>query len=191
MFADAMNAIKDVPARMVPDRDSKYMGMAWMLAAFSKDPDHQSGAIIVDDVNDGIIAHGWTDCSKEIQDTAFSWTSISDGTGRLNKRDLCHHAEYNAHTDFSLSTHKDLVDATLYVTELPCKNCIALYQRTGLAEIIYYDPHVNYNFNDDDRTRLCKEMARLHGIKMTAFRGNLCWMPDWVKILQNQGIFEG
>ena len=42
---------KKVPPRLTPDRDSKYMGLAWMMAGFSKDPSTQIGSMIINSDN--------------------------------------------------------------------------------------------------------------------------------------------
>ena len=63
---------KIIPPRETPDRDSRYMGLAWIHAGFSKDPNTQVGAQIVDQYNQP-LGSGYNGPPRKIDDSSFSW----------------------------------------------------------------------------------------------------------------------
>ena len=63
---------KKVPPRRVPPRDDYYMGQAFWIAAKSKDPSTQCGAIIVSRDNSP-LGTGYNGPPKKINDTSVSW----------------------------------------------------------------------------------------------------------------------
>jgi dCMP deaminase len=64
--------LKKIPPRLVPPRDDKYMGLAFMMAGFSKDPNTQVGAIIVDRKNHP-LGWGYNGPPSEILDCDVNW----------------------------------------------------------------------------------------------------------------------
>ena len=66
-----MTTDKKVPPRQVPDRDSKYMGLAWIHASFSKDPYTQVGCVIV--ASDNVpLGSGYNGPGPDVDDESFS-----------------------------------------------------------------------------------------------------------------------
>ena len=63
---------KKISPRNVPERDSKYMALAWIVAGFSKDPNTQCGAIIIDSKNNP-LGWGYNGPPRLIDDNSFSW----------------------------------------------------------------------------------------------------------------------
>jgi dCMP deaminase len=177
-----------IPPRDVPDRDSKYMGMAWMWAGFSKDPNTQVGAQLVSSDNRP-LGSGYNGPAKRIDDRSFSWCRPSkDDPDLFSKNDIVIHAEINA-IDHSFG--EDLNNATLYCTAYPCKECMKDIVKTDISRIVFFD------YKSDSGSTLRKKdkkkaekIAGLAGIHVEKFSGNLHWVKDWAMMMQNMGVFE-
>jgi dCMP deaminase len=164
------------------------MGLAWTHAAFSKDPSTQVGAVIVSSCN-SIIGSGYNGPPQLIDDNSFSWERPSkEEPDALSKYDLIVHAEINA---IDHSSSKNLAFATLYVTALPCPKCMLEIIRKKIGRIVYFDFQSSkgsslQNASWRDKTF---EMAKMAGIPMVAFDGNLNWLLDWTQKLKELGVF--
>lgn len=175
--------------RQTPDRDSKYMGLAWFHAGFSKDPNTQVGAQIVGS-NNMPLGSGYNGPPRKIHDQKVIWDrpSKSDPDG-LSKYDLIVHAEINA---IDHSFNNDLTDATLYVTALPCPCCMLEIVRKEISRVVYF----NFQSNKNSSLQNVKwrektlEIANLGGVRMDKFEGSVEWMLDWTTYLRQLGIFE-
>jgi dCMP deaminase len=172
---------KKVLPRIVPDRDSKYMGIALVVAGLSKDPSTQIGSLIIDDDNSP-LGWGYNGPPSQIDDGAISWE-------RPDKYDYIIHAEENA-IDHS---NAFLGNATIYVTGLPCKKCMIRIVSKGIKRVCYldrdYDPKSMQAVSAD--VAKVHEIAKLAGVKLDRFTGNLNWLPDWTITLRNLGILGG
>ena len=177
-----------IPPRGVPNRDEKYMGEAWMKASFSKDPSTQVGAVIVAQ-NNFPLGSGYNGPPRKINDTDFSWERPPrEDPDAFSKYDVIVHAEMNAidHSDPAY-----LEDSTIYVTAMPCPNCMKEIVRKGIQRVVYYDFQSTsssslQNAYWREKSKKLAEMAR---IQMVVFDGNLNWMPDWIRRLKDLGIF--
>lgn len=169
------------PPRSVPSRDDKYMGLAFWHASFSKDPNTQMGAVIISP-NNIPLGSGYNGPPKEIKDDAISW-------GRPDKYDFMIHAEENA-IEYSFGS---LEGASLYVTGKPCKKCMLMIVRSGIKHVIYF-PHKTKDsssmFNGSEVSERTDEIARLGGVTLREFKGNLNWMRDRIQVMKKLGIFK-
>lgn len=168
--------------RQTPERDSKYMGLAWVMASFSKDPSTQVGALIIDPKNNKPLGWGYNGPPSMISDANMDWS-------RPNKYDWIIHAEENAidHSNCILhGTH-------LYVTHMPCKKCILKIVNQGIKRVIYTnfvnDPKSSVSKNNVD-IELIEKIATQGGVQLELFDGNIGWIPDWVLNLKELSIFE-
>ena len=182
-----------IPPRTVPDRDSKYMGIAWMQAAFSKDPSTQMGSIIVG-LDNKPLGSGYNGPPANIDDHCFSWERPpKDNPEAFSKYDVIRHAEENA---ISHSRCEDLVGATVYITGYPCKRCMLDIVNAGLTRVVYMD-------YKSDKGSMCRSVQRdvsekIMGLRnqtmpsykllVEEFQGNLIWLPEWINNLQEKGI---
>lgn len=174
--------------RQTPDRDSKYMGLAWIHASFSKDPNTQVGAQIVGP-NNIPMGSGYNGPPRAMADKNVIWDRPSKNNPEaLSKYDLIVHAEINA-IDHSVY---DLVDSTLYVTALPCPKCMLEIVRKQISRVVYYDyqSKSNSSLRNEAWREKTFEIAKRGNIRMEKFVGNLSWIQDWVLNLENLGIFE-
>jgi len=178
-----------VPPRTVPDRDSKYMGEAWMKAAFSKDPSTQVGAVIISRENFP-LGSGYNGPPRMINDTSFSWERPpKDNPDAFSKYDVIVHAEINA-IDHSMCS--DLHGATLYVTAMPCPACMKEIVRKEISRVVYYDFQSSYNSslqNADWRDKTL-QLAQMAHVRMDLFKGNWNWITDWTMRLKDLGVLE-
>lgn len=182
--------MSDIPPRPVPDRDSKYMGLAWLHAGFSKDPSTQVGAQIVAQYNQP-LGSGYNGPPRLIDDTSFSWRrpSKDDASGDLSKYDVVVHAEINA---IKHSYGVDLTDATLYVTAFPCADCMLAIVKEEIGKVVYMDFQSGAGSclqSTDGREKALK-IAELGGIKVEKFDGNVNWIADWTQRLVELGVFD-
>jgi dCMP deaminase len=181
-----METIVRIPPRDVADRDSKYMGLAWIWAGFSKDPNTQIGAQIVDQHNIP-LGSGYNGPPRLIDDDSFSWERRQDDDA-LSKYDVVIHAEINA---IKHSFGHNLSNATIYVTGFPCKDCMKAIIQEEIERIVYFD----YKSDSDSmlqKTQMNKSenIARLAGMTIQKFNGNINWMCDWIDYLKLRGIFK-
>lgn len=177
--------------RVVPDRDSKYMGLAWIHAGFSKDPSTQVGAQLVSSCNTP-LGSGYNGPPSIIDDTAFSWERPSkDDPDAFNKYDIVVHAEINA-IKHSLGRGFDLADSTLYVTAFPCKACMLDIADYQIGRVVYMDFRSGKGslLQNTKGREVSMEIAKLAGIKVEAFTGNVSWIADWTEKLRQMGVFQ-
>lgn len=182
-----MNKNDFVGPRVVPDRDAKYMGLAWMIASFSKDPKTQVGAVIVAE-NNFPLGSGYNGPPRRIKDDSFSWVRASN-SNEFSKNDIIAHAEVNA------IDHSDAVKlpgSTLYVTALPCPDCMLEIIRKDISRVVYMDFKTDPGSslaNADWRSKSFKK-AEMANIKIEEFGGSVAWLEDWVICLKNRGVLS-
>ena len=180
---------KKIPPRFVPDRDAKYMGLAWLHAGFSKDPSTQVGAQIVDK-NNVPLGSGYNGPPSIIRDDDFSWKRpVGEDFDSLNKYDVVLHAEHNAikHSDGC-----DLSEAVIYVTAFPCKHCMLEIVERNFDRVVYMD------YRSDAKSMLQKthdrkvseEIARMGNVTLESFKGSVAWVLDWTGKLKQMGVFD-
>lgn len=180
---------KKILPRSTPNRHSKYMGLAWFHAAFSKDPSTQVGAQIVDSDNRP-LGSGYNGPPRRMNDAEVIWDRPSkEDPDALSKYDLMTHAEVNA---IKHSRGESLVDATLYVTALPCPRCMLRLIEEEIGRVVYFDFQSNQSSSLQNAKWRDKslDLARLGNIKVEEFSGNLNWILDWVSSLKDFGVFE-
>jgi dCMP deaminase len=167
--------------RSVPNRDDKYMGLAFWMASFSKDPNTQMGAVIISKENFP-LGWGYNGPPRGIKDTEINWA-------RPDKYDYIIHAEENAIDHSSAS----LQGATLYVTGKPCKKCMLRIITTGIKKVVFFNHVVSDKgsmFKNGEIGDKTDEIAKLGGVGLAQYRGNLNWMRDRIKMMELIGVFD-
>lgn len=169
-----------VSPRSVPDRDSKYMGVAYTIAGFSKDPSTQIGALVIDEDNEP-RGWGYNGPPADIADDDFSWE-------RPEKYDYVRHAEENA-IDHS---HGKLKGCTLYCTAFPCKRCMLYIVKKKIKRVVYlerpYDA-ASMQSNNADFLR-SMEIARKAKVQVEVFQGDINWLNEWVEKGKVMGLLR-
>ena len=113
--------------RPTPQRDSKYMGLAFFIASFSKDPDTQIGAVIVQSETNWPLGYGYNGPPRRMNDEHMDWS-------RPNKYSKIRHAEINA-IDHSKGCLKG---STIYVTGKPCASCMLEIAAKEIERVCYF-----------------------------------------------------
>lgn len=111
---------------MRPTWDEYFMNIAFCVSLRSDDPDIQHGAVIVDHHNH-IVGTGYNATIKG-SDPEIVPYSIRD-----EKRKWMIHAEENA----ILNCSRESGSRRLYVTGVPCVNCLQRIVNFGIGEVIY------------------------------------------------------
>jgi dCMP deaminase len=161
----------------------KYMGLALWHASFSKDPTTQVGAVIVDSKRNKIIGTGYNGPPPEYNDQEVDWS-------RPEKYDDMVHAEDNA---IEHRTRDIPETSVIYVTALPCNKSMFRIVNAGIKKVIYltskyYDP--KSSLNDKETLEATMRIARKGKIEVKGFNGNLNWMRDRIKWMEQAGVFE-
>jgi dCMP deaminase len=171
--------MSQTPPREVPDRDVKYMALAFCIAhIFSKDPNTQVGAIIIDGNN---VPRGWgyNGPPRAIDDEDIDWS-------RPSKYKYIKHAESNA----IQHSHGSLQDSTIYITAPPCKKCIIDIISAEIDRVVYYKlPTDNKSSVNDDEFQEVQEIAAKSKIQLEEFKGNLNYLQDAISNMAKIGIF--
>jgi dCMP deaminase len=178
-----------VSPRQTPDRDSKYMGLAWIHAGLSKDPNTQVGACIVSNSN-YLLGTGYNGPPRNMQDNEVIWERPSkENPDDISKYDLIVHAEINA-IDHCYTW--DLSNSTLYVTALPCPKCMLEIVRKSISRVVYFDfqSGQSSSLQNNAWRKKSLEIAALGRVNVDKFVGSINWVPDWVYNLKQFGIFE-
>lgn len=178
-----------VEPRKTPDRDSKYMGLAWIQAGFSKDPSTQVGAMIVSHDNYP-LSSGYNGPPRKLKDNLSIWTRPSnEARDELSKYDLVTHAEANA---IRHARSADLRNSTIYVTAMPCPSCMLRLIEEEIGRIVYFDFQSSSGSmlqNNSNRSKTLK-MAEMAEILIEPFSGDLSWLENWQSIIKEKGVFK-
>lgn len=171
-----------VPPRDTPNRDTFYLGLAFWVSRKSKDPSTQMGAVIIS-ANNEPLGWGYNGPPKLIRDRDVSWT-------RPDKYEWTKHAEKNA----IKYSQGDMKGATIYVTGKPCSGCMLDIISAEITRVVYYPHQWKRNtesiYAKEDAFDKTDELARLANVTLHEFDGNLNWMRDDIKFMEELGIFK-
>ena len=179
----------DIMSRQTPERDSRYMGLAWIHAGFSKDPNTQVGACIVSE-NNYLLGTGYNGPPRKMSDKDVIWSRPSkENPDGLSKYDLIVHAEINA---IDHCCTNNLQNSTLYVTALPCPKCMLEIVRKEIKRVVYYDYQSgkSSSLQNTQWREKSIEIAKLGGVDIEQFTKSVAWVLDWTAHLKQLGIFE-
>lgn len=110
-------------------RDAVFMAAACCVAMRSPDPRRQVGCMAVKE--DGTpIAFSYNGLVPGADDIGFDWDN------RPLVRKIVRHAEYNL-VQFATS----LVNATVYSTLQPCKDCEDMLRQAGVKRVVYKESY--------------------------------------------------
>lgn len=175
--------------RIVPNKDEFYLGLAFWMAAKSKDPDSQMGAVIISAENTP-LGWGYNGPPADIDDNEVDWNrpSPEDPDGP-SKYDWMEHAEENAIDFCSGSAH----GATIYVTAKPCKRCMRKIVKKKIKRVVYFpykptDPNSMFN-KEKDTFSMSDKIAKKGGVQLVEFKGKLSWIKDQIFLMEKIGVF--
>lgn len=111
--------------------DEYFMGVAYLAAMRSKDPNTQVGACIVSQDNK-ILSIGYNGFPLGCSDDEYPWTREGEELDR--KYFYIVHSELNAILNYR---GPSLEGAKMYVTLFPCNECAKAIIQAGISELIY------------------------------------------------------
>lgn len=143
--------------------DEYFMGIAWLSAMRSKDPNTKVGACIVDS-DHKVVSIGYNGMPAGLPEEELSWNK---GEGLDSKYLYVCHAEFNA----ILNTRNGsaLRGCTLYVTLFPCNECTKAIIQTGIKEVVY----ISNKYENTTGVQASKRMLLLAGVKIRHYEGRI------------------
>ena len=135
-----------------------FMGVAYLSALRSKDPNTQVGACIVSDDNK-ILSMGYNGFPRGCSDDEFPW-------GKEHEQDDPYQAKYFYATHSELNAILNyrggsLEGSKLYVTLFPCNECAKAIIQSGIRTLIYGED----KYGDTTAVRASKRMLNAAGVR--------------------------
>ncbi|MET0103520.1 MAG: dCMP deaminase family protein [Sedimenticola sp.] len=137
--------------------DTRFLGLAAHISAWSKDPSSQVGAVITD--GNRIVSLGYNGFAAGVVDAP---DRLEDRNTKLN---LTIHAEENA----MIFAKRDLTDCTVYVTHPPCPRCASKLIQEEVAKIVSIAPSDDFLSRWADDLELSMQMYREAGVEFTTY----------------------
>lgn len=154
--------------------DDYFLGMAFLSAQRSKDPNNQVGACIVDNQN-RIIGIGYNGFPRGCSDDCLPWDDgcIEVGaenheSGRLEKKLLHTRDPYMCHAEVNAILNKcsaDVAGARMFVAQFPCNECAKIIIQSGIQEVIY----MKNDNPEKDAYRASRIMFKMAGVKLRQY----------------------
>ena len=144
--------------------DEYFMGIAFLSAKRSKDPNTQVGACIVSQDNK-ILSMGYNGFPNGCSDEDFPWNRES-ADPYDNKYFYTTHSELNAILNYRGGS---LEGSKLYVTLFPCNECAKALIQSGIRKVVY----LSDKYADSDATRASKRMLQSAGVDFTRLNTSL------------------
>ena len=136
--------------------DEYFMGIAFLSAKRSKDPNTQVGACIVSQDNK-ILSMGYNGFPNGCSDEEFPWNRES-ADPYDNKYFYTTHSELNAILNYRGGS---LEGSKLYVTLFPCNECAKALIQCGIRKVIYAEDR----YAATSAIRASKRMLRAAGVE--------------------------
>ena len=136
--------------------DEYFMGVAYLSARRSKDPNTQVGACIVSQDNK-ILSMGYNGFPNGCSDEDFPWNRES-ADPYDNKYFYTTHSELNAILNYRGGS---LEGSKLYVTLFPCNECAKALIQSGIRTVIYAEDR----YANTSSIRASKRMLRAAGVE--------------------------
>ena len=140
--------------------DDYFMGVAFLSAQRSKDPNTQVGACIVD-ANKCIIGIGYNGFPRGCSDDCLPWART--GTNELHKKyPYVVHAEVNAILNKCSASVRG---ASIYVALFPCNECCKVIIQSGVKEVVF----LHDTYHDTDACKASRIMFKMAGVKVRQY----------------------
>jgi len=137
--------------------DTRFLGLAAHISAWSKDPSSQVGAVITEGKR--IVSLGYNGFATGVEDKP---ERLSDRQCKLN---LTIHAEENA----MIFAKRDLTGCTVYITHPPCPRCASKLIQEEVSRVVYISPSADFLSRWAGDLRLSHEMYQEAGVAVTAY----------------------
>ena len=108
----------------------RWVAMADLVATWSSDPSTKCGAVIVDDESNTVLAVGYNDLPRGVEDTEDKWE-------RPEKYEWVEHGERNAIYN-AARTGVNIKGATMYLNYAVecCTNCARAIIQSGIERVV-------------------------------------------------------
>lgn len=133
--------------------DRRFLGMANLVATWSKDPSTGVGAVITDAKN-RVVSMGFNGFPRAVRDDD---ELLMDRDEKL-RRTI--HAEDNA----LLFARQDVTGCTIYVTHPPCARCAAKIIQAGISRVVSRPPWSDFTARWADDMRSAAAMFTEAGV---------------------------
>ena len=154
--------------------DDYFMGVSFLSAQRSKDPDIQLGACIVDEDN-RIVGIGYNGFPRGCSDDCLPWASTDEKGRELHtKHPFMCPAEMNAILNKSSA---DVKGTRMYVAGIPDNVSAKTIIQAGVSEIVYMNEPI-----DDDSTKASRIMFEMSGVRLRRYTANAMSPLDFSKI---------
>ncbi|PLX59746.1 deoxycytidylate deaminase [Sedimenticola selenatireducens] len=137
--------------------DTRFLGLAAHISAWSKDPSSQGGAVITD--GNRIVSVGYNGFAAGVEDRT---ERLTDRNCKLN---LTIHAEENA----MIFAKRDLTGCTVYVTHPPCPRCASKLIQEEVGRIVCIAPSEDFLSRWADDLKLSQEMYQEAGVEYSSY----------------------
>jgi len=137
--------------------DTRFLGLASHISAWSKDPSSQVGAVITD--GNRIVSLGYNGFAAGVTD---SDERLADRNCKLN---LTIHAEENA----MIFAKRDLTGCTVYVTHPPCPRCASKLIQEEIARVVSLEPSEDFLSRWADDLQLSRQMYSEAGVEFLTY----------------------
>ncbi len=137
--------------------DTRFLGLAAHISAWSKDPSSQVGAVITD--GNRIISLGYNGFAAGVADAP---ERLKDRERKLN---LTIHAEENA----MIFAKRDITGCTVFVTHPPCPRCASKLIQEEVGRVVYISPSDDFLSRWADDITLSCEMYAEAGVEVTEY----------------------
>lgn len=131
----------------------RWIAMADLVASWSSDPSTKCGAVIVDDDNKVVLATGYNDLPRGVEDTEDKWVRPPEG----DKYEWVEHGERNAIYN-AARAGVNTEGATMYLNYAVecCTNCARAIIQSGIRRVVGPEhrpfpgkgKHVHYDTRD-------------------------------------------
>lgn len=127
--------------------DRRFLGLANLVATWSKDHSTGVGAVIVDAKN-RIVSMGFNGFPR----------AVRDDEATLNNRDEKLRRTIHAEANAILFAGRPVEGCTIYVTHPPCAKCAATIIQAGIARVVSRPPWNSFTERWADDMRSAAEM---------------------------------
>lgn len=153
------------PPSARPSWDQYFLNIAFCISSRSDDEFIKHGAVLVDNKSKHIIGTGYNNTVR-----GFDLKDI-DVWNRDERRPLMAHAEKNCILNTLINPHHLFLGATMYITGMPCPDCLMDIVNFGVNQIVVADRQAHIGATSPDvmeRERIILKNSRLKVVKIPA-----------------------
>lgn len=167
---DNTDSVVEIATTDRPSWDEYFLLISFIVSLRSQDPNIQHGAIIVDDLNH-IIGTGYNGPIKSSKDNIIPWNN------RDEKRKWMIHAEENCILNCTKTVSSNN-NFKMYITGLPCNNCLQRIINFGVKRIIIADRKGSITENHESE-QMRKLLIDMSGIEVKVIPTSNFWLREY------------